>query len=175
MSGGVRGALGKGMFNGWMLKRRLAECRRPRLTRALAWQVAAAGVILITEGVIMAWFFPLFTPENRGLEFINVVAPWARASQWLAGALLMAFGIMGVASGVQMPRHRQLGAYLGLGLIGVLLVTGVVLLYSGIRYEAAWLIGGGAVDIGLGLALAGQTGLCWYTLDPLDLHWEQGS
>jgi hypothetical protein len=163
------------MFNSWMLKRRLAECRRPRMARALAWQVAAVGLILITEGVIVAWFLPRFAPEGWGLELINLVTPWARVSQWLAGALMMAFGMMGVASGFQMPRHRQLGAYLDLGLIGVLLVTGAVLLYGGIRYEAAWLVGGGAVDIGLGLLLAGQTGLCWYTLDPLGLHWEPGS
>lgn len=175
MAGGVRGALGKGMFNSWMLKRRLAECRRPRLTRALAWQVAAVGIIVIAEGVIVTWFLPRFTPESWGLELVELVAPMARVSQWLAGALLMAFGMMGVAAGVQMPRHRQLGAYLNIGLIGVLVVTGAVLLYGGIRYQAGWLTGGGALDVCLGFVLAGQTGLCWYTLDPLGLHWEPGS
>lgn len=164
--------LGRSMFNGWMLRKRLAETRRPRLVKGLAWLVAAAGLLVLAEGIVTAWFLQHVAPARWELDFVFGRFPWMKFGQWLAGACLMVIGLVGLYAGVVLARRRQLGAHFTMVLIAVLAATCVVLLYSGIRFDAALMTWAGAVNLCAALLLSALLGLAWYSLDPLGLHWE---
>lgn len=53
---------------------------------------------------------------------------------------------------------------------GVLLAVGVVPVYSGACFDAWFLPAEGILDVCLALWL--PPALCWYTIDPLGLHWK---
>jgi hypothetical protein len=164
--------LGKSMFNGWMLRKKIAETRRPRLVKGLAWLTGAAGLLVLAEGILTAWFPQHVAPARWELDFVFGRFPWMKSGQWLAGACLLVIGIVGLYAGMVLARRRQLGAYFTMVLIAILLATCIVLLYTGIRFDAVLMTWAGAINLGVSLALSVVLGLSWYSLDPLGLHWE---
>ena len=56
-------------------------------------------------------------------------------------------------------------------LVLVALTVGIVLVYPGAEFAAAYLTLGGIPDLALGLATLVLPGLSRHTLDPLGLHW----
>lgn len=174
MAGAFRNLAGKAMFNGWLLRKKLAETRRPWLATLVAVLSACSGLLLVAEGVILGWLLPHVSPVSWDLAFEYSRAPWIKFPQWLAAALLLLFGAMGVYAGLVLKRRRQLGCYFILALIDGLVVSGAVLLYTGIRFSGPYLTAAGAINVGVGMLLGLAVTLGWYTLDPLGLHQEPG-
>lgn len=164
--------LGKTMFNGWMLRKRLAETKRPKLVKGLAWLVGAAGLLMIAEGILTAWFPQHVTPARWELDFVFGRFPWMKSGQWLAGVCLLVIGVVGLYAGMVLARRRQLGAHFTMVLIAILLATSIVLLYAGIGFDAALMTWAGAINLAAALLMSVVLGLAWYSLDPLGLHWE---
>jgi hypothetical protein len=169
-----RSFLGKSMYNSWMLRKKIAETRRPVLLRALAVLTAAAGLLMAAEGIVVGWFLPHVTPFRWEMQFLYGRNPWIQFPQWLAAACMLVIGLTGVYAGLVLVRARQVGAYCSMILAVSLLASGGVLLYAGLRFNGVWLTASGAVNLGAGLLLLLLLGLCWYTLDPLRLHWAPG-
>jgi hypothetical protein len=174
MPSGFKSFLGKSMYNGWMFRKKVAETRRPVLLRVLALLVAASGLLVAAEGIVTGWFLPHVTPFRWEMQFLYGRNPWIQFPQWLAAVCMLVIGLTGLYAGIVLTRARQVGAYCSMILAGALLASGAVLLYAGIRFDGAWLTVAGAVNVGMGAVLLVLLGLCWYTLDPLRLHWAPG-
>lgn len=172
MSHVARGWLGKVMYDGWMLRRRLAETRRPRLVLATSLLVILMGLLSLAEGIMLGWFFQHLVPGASDLTLLNYLAPWMKTNNWLVGVILIMMGVFGVLAGVAMAgSNRRFGAYLALLLVSVFAGAGITLVYAGSTGAAPFLTGMGAVDLAAGVAAAVMLALGWYTLDPLNLHW----
>jgi hypothetical protein len=174
VAGGWRSWMGRAFFNGYMTRTRLVETRRPFLVRLLAWLIAASGLLLVAEGIVVGWFLPHVSPFMWDLDFFNGRAPWISYPQWLAGACLILIGLAGMFAGVILKKRSQTGVYFTLFLLAGLLVAGAVTLTGGLKYSASWLTVFGSVDLGVMVLLAVLLGPAWYTLDPLGLHGEPG-
>jgi len=172
VAGRVKAFLGKAMFDGWVLRRKLAETRRPALVKALCWIAAAGGALLVAEGVIVGWFLPHVAPRLWTLDFVYGRYPWIKLPQWLAAAAMIIVGLIGLYGGAVLIKRRQLGAYFTAVLTLALAATGAVLLYAGVRFTGAFLTGAGAVNLGAALVVYLLLSLGWYTIDPLALHRE---
>jgi len=164
--------MGRAFFKGWRRRTRLAETRRPTMVKLLAVFTAAGGLLLVAEGVVTGFFLPHVTPFGWDVDFFTGRAPWISYPRWLAAACLILIGLAGLFAAIVMPRRGQLGAYFALFMYAGLVVTGVVMLVSGVRFAGAWMTVFGSVNLGAALCLALMLGLSWYTLDPLGLHGE---
>lgn len=168
------GAAGRFLFGAWMARKRLAETRRPRLTRLLSWFVVACGVLFAVQGLLTGWFIGLLTPSDWGLDVIRLTAPYVSAAGWAGGICMILVGVGGAVGGLALRKPGRFGPKHTLLFYLTVLAVGIVIIYSGIRFEAPALIVTGVLDIVGAITIGALLGLCWYTLDPLGLHWPIG-
>ena len=168
----LRSMAGRWLFRAWLLRARLFRTRRTLLVYVFRWVVAACGLLLILEGLMLGWFLSHFAPSSWDLTSIYGRAPWSKTGQWVAAVCLVAAGLLGLMGGLLLGSRGQAGSYLTMGLLLIMFGVGAVLLYCGIRFRGAWFTGAGAIDIAWALVVQVLLGLCWYTLDPLALHWD---
>lgn len=163
---------GRRLYRVWAMRRILALTRRPALARLLSVLVSCCGVLMFAEGVLLGWLLEHVAPDWWEVELARGSAPFLGPVQWIAGISLLFVGIEGVVAGLAIDRRRPFGIYLVFLFIIEMLAFGAVLLYSGLRFDAAVFSAGGILNIGAGLLVAVLLVPCWYTLDPLGLHWD---
>lgn len=162
--------LGKSSSGYWFWRRWLAETRRPHLSLLLSWMVTACSLALLIEGVLLGWFLFALRPVGRGSAHQGAGDRGALSPRWVA-ALLVAGGLAGLLGGARLRKEGRLGAFLAGALALQMSLLGAALLYRGRKLDAPLVIGGGVLNLMAGLALADMLSLCWYTIDPLGLHW----
>lgn len=151
---------GRALYNGWMLRKRLAETRRPRMVKILAGLVALAGLAVAVEGTMAGG------PES-GVP--------GRRRRGTGTALLFVLCVSGLNAAGSLVGRRRWSAKATLGFIAGLLVSGAAMLADGVRRENGRLAAAGSFNLTAASALAVLLGLAWYTLDPLGLHWHDGT
>lgn len=173
MKGKGREALGKWLFRGWKARKRIYETPRPGLTGFLPWLIAGAGLLLVVEGLLAGWFPDHLAPESWELASLYETAPWIKPVSWIAGVALIALGLSAFLAALSLGRHGAFGTYLTVLSILQLLSVSVVLLYSGVRFSSAALTTLGSLGVGWCLIESAILALCWYSLDPLGIHWRE--
>jgi len=89
-----------------------------------------------------------------------------------AGAFTTACGLVGLFSGARLKRGGRLGVFLTWTVSLRLSTLGVILVNRGRKAGSPALVAGGALNLAAGFAVADLLGVCWYTIDPLGLHWD---
>lgn len=147
-------SLGKSIFRWSALHKRLAGTRRPFMAVVLRRLVEACSLALIAEGALLGC---MLDDDPRG-------------TGW-AGTFTSACGLAGLLGGARLGRVGRLGAFLTWMLSLWLSTLGAMLVNRGRKVGSQALVAGGALNLAAGLAVAGLLGACWYTIDPLGLHW----
>jgi len=96
----------------------------------------------------------------------------AEVSAFLPPGWLIASGLVGSVTGVMLERNGAAGSRVALALSVDSILSGIVPGRRGKPSHSVPGIIGGIIDIIAGVLMGILLGLCWYTLDPLKLHWE---
>ena len=147
-------SLGRSVFRLWVFRKRVAETRRPLMTAILFRLVEACSLALIVEGSLPERILDGDQPRAHG-----------------AGAFTAACGLVGLSGGARLERGERLGVLLAWTVALRLLTLGATLINRGRKAVSPALVVGGALNLAAGLVVAGLLGACWYTIDPLGLHW----
>lgn len=148
-------SLGRSVFRLWVTRKRLAETRRPLMTAILSRLVEVCSLALIAEASLLERVLDGDPPRAGG-----------------AGAFTAACGLVGLFGGARLERGGRLVAFLAWTVSFRLSTLGATLINRGRKAGSPALVAGGALNLAAGLAVADLLGVCWYTIDPLGLHWD---
>jgi hypothetical protein len=147
-------SLGRSVYLVWALRKKVAGTRRPLATRLLSRLVRACSLVLIAEGALTG------RADGNG----SGGGPGATART-------TACGLAGLIAGTRLERGGRLGVFLTMILSARLSLFGVTVLKRGRKTGSAGTEAVGVLNLSAGLAVAGLLGACWYSIDPLGLHW----
>lgn len=160
------------MFNSaWVWKRRLYETPRPGLVRPLGYLMTASGLLVAVQGLL--WRRGEAGVSGHGAGGWRRRKVSGRASGAVAW-IVAGSGMAGAAAGLRLERYNRAGARLAAVLAAEAFLLGVINVGGGRPCGKVLGLMGGILDIVTGSVTGVLLGLCWYTLDPLGLHWPEG-